>query len=164
MLSGDIFLCPWIFRLSLGCHGPRILLDNSGLSHVQTSLVQPHAASGTKCSCNQRKFSLNDAHEQMVQRVHQVQEYLLSLGAAGPLRRRQGRLGGVVASEAPSQTVPSASLAGDGSRRVRTSPSPLPSPLRGAGGGGSMLRRILSSQWGRGVATPLAPLQANTSS
>ena len=41
----------------------------------------------------------------------------------------------------------------------RTSPSPRPSPLRGAGGGGSPLRRYLS---GSGVARPPAPLQPNT--
>ena len=69
-------------------------MDNPGLSHLQASPVQPNAASGTKCSRDQQKFSLNDAHEQTVQRVHQVQVDLLSLGAAAPLRRQRGHLGG----------------------------------------------------------------------
>ena len=54
-------------------------MDNPGLSHAQTSPVQANAAHCTKCSRNQRKLSLNDAHEQTVQRVHQVQEDLLPL-------------------------------------------------------------------------------------
>ena len=86
---GDIFLCPGISRLSLGCHGPWI---TPGLSDVQKSLVQSNAASNTKCSWNQRKFILNDAHEQTDQLVHQVQEDFLSLGAAAPLCRRRGLL------------------------------------------------------------------------
>ena len=69
-------------------------MDNPGLFHVQISLVQPNAAHYTKCSRNLRKFSLNDVHEQTVQRVHQVQADLLSLGVAAPPRRQRGRLGG----------------------------------------------------------------------
>ena len=51
-------------------------IDNAGLPHVQKFPVLPNAASGIKCSRNQGKFILNDAHEQTVQRVHQVQEAL----------------------------------------------------------------------------------------
>ena len=42
-------------------------MDNPGLSHVQTSPVQPNAASDANCSRNQQKFSLTDVHEQTVQ-------------------------------------------------------------------------------------------------
>ena len=78
-------------------------MDNPGLSHVQTSPVEPNAAHSTKCSLNQQTFSLNDAYEQTVQRVHQVQEDLLSLGSAA----RRGSLGGWgVASKAPPLQPP----------------------------------------------------------
>ena len=53
--------------------------------------------------------------------------------------------GGGVASEAPSSAALSTSWSGDDSRTGGTSPSPRPSPLRSAGGGGWMLRRNLSA-------------------
>ena len=116
-------------------------MDNFGLSHVQTSQAQPNAASSTlkmqPPAANQRKFSLNDAHKQTVQRVHQVQKDLLSLGAAVPLRRLRGAFGPPSSPPPP----PEQGLLSEG----RTSPSPRPSPLLEAGGGGSMLLRNLDA-------------------
>ena len=59
-------------------------------------------------------------------------------GGGGGGRHRGG-------AEAPSQAAPSASRGGEGSCRGLMSPSLLPSPLCGAGRGGSMLRRNLSA-------------------
>ena len=116
-----------------------------------------HCLLNTKCrGWNQQKFSLDDVHEQTVQRVHQVQElgrFIVSCQCcAAPLRRRGGRLeGGGVCLLC---SLPSAAWAGYGCRCGRTSPSSQPSLRLSTGGGGSMLRRNLSA---RGVATPLAP-------
>ena len=81
-------------------------IDNPGpgLSHVQTCLVLPNAARGTKCSQNQQKFSLN---EQTVQRVRQVQSDFLA-PAAALLRGRRDRPDGEEGS--PPRALPGTPL------------------------------------------------------
>ena len=76
-----------------------------------------------------------------------------ALARAAPLPPRRG-VGGTPLCR------PSGGWLSLGSQWGRKSPSSLPSPLLCGGGGGSMLRRNLSSL---GVATPQAPLQPNTS-
>ena len=133
-------------------------MDNPSI-RCPTSPVQPIAAHSTKCSWtlthDQRKFRLNVAHEQTVQRVHQVQKDLLSLSAAAPLRRQRGHLGGGGGGSPPTSRLPPRhpppppwpqGRAGDDSLRGLTSPLPLPLPLlHSAGGGDSILQRNLSA-------------------
>ena len=58
----DVFLCPGF--VDLVWSGDVWAMDKPGLSHLQTSpspvLLVPNAASGSKCSRNQRKFSLSE--------------------------------------------------------------------------------------------------------
>ena len=112
----NIFSCPGIFSgLSLGCHGPWITLVHPMSKHLLFNQMQP---------TDQQKFSLNDEHEQTAQQVHQVQEDLLTLGAAAPLRSLVGGGGrGSPPRHPPQQPPPppwrGMALAGDGRHHHR---------------------------------------------
>ena len=131
--SGDICLSPGISRLGLGCKWPWNGMDNPGLSHVQTSPVQPNAASCTKYS-------------KMCCLLAQL--LIFSCGEAAS--------GGGGSPPSPSRQPPlhpwtdvtiAAAISTAQSRRRR-----LDAPTK------------FECQWGHGVATPLAPLQPNTTS
>ena len=64
------------------------------------------------------------------------------------------------APRSPNLPAETAARAGDCWRWGQMSPSPRQSPLLGAGGEGSVLRRYLNCS---GIAIPPAPLQHNTS-
>ena len=123
-------------------------MDNLGLSHVQTSTVQSNAASGTKCSRNQRKFSLNDARANRSTSSSSARRFIVSWHRCSSSQAawppRGCRRGGLLLGYLPGSPL-CLLQAEDGSRRGWTSPSLRPSPMCCAGCGGSMLRQNLSA-------------------
>ena len=100
-------------------------MDNPCLSHIQTSQIQPNAASDTKCCRNQRKFSLSDVHMTKQPNEFVKCKKMYYFLVALPLFAGSEAAPGVY-SAAPSQAAPSAALTRDGSCCGRTSPSQQP--------------------------------------